>query len=377
MGAGVDWAAIAAQMARDTGVRPKRGEAMARYTTMRVGGPADLLAVAGDSGQLAALLSYARQARIPHLVIGRGSNLVVSDGGVRGLVILSRAEGWHLEGNVLVAEAGLPLARAATLAEKAGLSGLEFGIAIPGTVGGAVWANAGAHGSDVASILEWARLLRESGTETIETSASLGLAYRESSLKHPAGRASAAPAGAAQPPAEQAAPPAAPAATPATPAAAGHRPAHPAGARPATQWPPASAVQPAPPGMGDVVLEAAFRLSWSDASTVKARVDEIRRWRAEHQPLSKPSAGSFFRNPEGDSAGRLIDACGLKGARVGAAAISVSHANFIVNDGRATAADVRRLAETVRAEVVRRFGIRLEYEVQFIGDWSNWGQEDR
>jgi UDP-N-acetylmuramate dehydrogenase len=364
----VDWAAVAAQMARDTGVRPKRGEAMARYTTMRVGGRADLLAVAGDSGQLAALLSYARQARIPHLVVGRGSNLVVSDGGVPGLVILSRAEGWHLEGNVLVAEAGLPLARAATLAQKAGLSGLEFGIAIPGTVGGAVWANAGAHGSDVASILEWARVLRESGTETIETSASLGLAYRESSLKHPAGRASVATADAAEPPVERQAPAAGP---------PGPRPAHPAGARPATQWPPAPVGPPGPPGMGDVVLEAAFRLSWSDSATVKARVDEIRRWRAEHQPLSKASAGSFFRNPEGDSAGRLIDACGLKGARVGGAAISASHANFIVNDRGATAADVRRLAETVRAEVLRRFGVRLEYEVQFIGDWSTWGQEDR
>jgi UDP-N-acetylmuramate dehydrogenase len=306
-----DWGSVAAEMARATGVRPRRDEPLSRHTTMRVGGPADLLAVARNARELSALVSFARLAGLERLVIGRGSDLVVSDQGLRGLVIVSRAEGYRLEGNVLVAESGLPLAGAATVAYKAGLGGLEFGIAIPGTVGGAVWANAGAHGSDVASVLEWARVLKAAGNETIESAASLALGYRDSRLKHVA---------------------------------------------------------------GDTVIEAAFSLAWSDRGSVKERMDEIRRWRAEHQPLGTPSAGSVFRNPPDDSAGRLIEACGLKGARVGGAAVSVRHANFIVNDGRATARDVRQLAEIVRSDVARKFGVKLEYEIQFIGQWPD-GEE--
>jgi UDP-N-acetylmuramate dehydrogenase len=307
-----DWGDVAASMAHATGVRPRRNELLSRYTTMRVGGPADLLAVARNSCDMSALIGFARLAGIPRLVIGRGSDLVVADEGVRGLVIVCRAEGWRLEGNVLVAEAGLPLAGAATIAHKAGLGGLEFGIAIPGTIGGAVWANAGAHGADVASILEWARVLKAAGNETIESPSSLDLAYRDSRLKR---------------------------------------------------------------SPEDTVLEAAFALTWSDKASVKARTDEIRAWRRDNQPLGAASAGSVFRNPPGDSAGRLIDACGLKGARVGGAVISVRHANFIVNEGGATARDVRALAEIARADVGRKFGLQLEYEIQFIGDWPEGREE--
>jgi UDP-N-acetylmuramate dehydrogenase len=320
----VDWAALAAEMARVVGVRPRRDEPMARYTTMRVGGLADLLAAARDAGQLSALVRFAREAAIPHLVVGRGSDMVVSDAGVRGLVILCRAEGHRIEGERLIAEAGLPLARAATLARRAGLGGLEFGLAIPGTVGGAVWANAGAHGSDVAGILESARMLRADGVVADEPAAALALVYRDSRLKHPVGEGSAA------------------------------------SGRPT-----------------EIVLQATFRLTPADPAEIKGRLDEIRRWRQEHQPINLPSAGSVFRNPPGDSAGRLIDACGLKKARVGGAAISERHANFIVNDRQGTAADVRHLADMARAEVARRFGVELVYEVQFVGDWSNWGQEER
>jgi UDP-N-acetylmuramate dehydrogenase len=327
------WAAVAAEIARTTGVKPRRDEPLSRHTTMRVGGPADLLAVAHDAVQLAALVRFARGAGLPHVVIGRGSNLVVSDAGIRGLAILSRAEGCRVEGNRLIAEAGVPLARAATLALRAGLSGLEFGLAIPGTVGGAVWANAGAHGSDIAAVLESARVLRGDGTEADESAAALGLAYRDSRLKHPAGQGNVA---------------------------------RPAGA-PSADAPTAT----------EIVLAVSFSLTPADPATIKARFDEIRLWRREHQPLNLPSAGSIFRNPPGDSAGRLIEAAHLKGARVGGAAISERHANFIVNDRGATAADVRRLAEIARAEVARRFGVELVYEVQFMGDWSGWGQEER
>ncbi len=315
------WAALAADIARVVGVRPRRDEMLSRHTTMRVGGPADLMAVAHDATQLAALVRFARVVGLPHAVIGRGSNLVVSDAGVRGLVILSRAERCRVEGTRLIAEAGVPLARAATLAQRAGLSGLEFGLAIPGTVGGAVWANAGAHGSDMATVVESVRILRADGTEADEPAAALGLAYRDSRLKHEAGRRSGAGT--------------------------------------------------------EAVLEVALRLTPADPAAIKTRLDEIRRWRREHQPLNLPSAGSIFRNPPGDSAGRLIDAAGLKGARIGGAAISERHANFIVNDRGATAADIRRLADMARAEVARRFGVDLVYEVQFMGDWSDWGQEER
>lgn len=304
-----DWLEAAAELGRKAGVRLRRAEPLAGHTTMRVGGPADLLATARDVATLTVLVRGARAAGMPLLVLGRGSDVVVSDAGFRGLVVLSRAEGWRIDGNRLIAEAGLPLASAATHTQRAGLSGLEFGLAVPGTVGGAVWANAGAHGSDMAAVLESVTILRADGTEAIEPVAALGLAYRDSRFKRSA---------------------------------------------------------------GELVLTATFRLAAADPTVIKAGLDEIRRWRREHQPLGRPSAGSVFRNPPGDSAGRLIDACGLRGARLGGAAISEKHANFIVNEGGATAAQVRSIAERAREAVAERFGVDLEYEIQFVGDWSGW-----
>ncbi len=306
-------AAVAADLRARLGVRARLDEPLARHTTMRVGGPADLLVVAHDAAELAALVRFAREGAVPYVVLGRGSDLVVGDLGIRGLVILCRAEGHRIEGELLVAEAGLPLARAATLAQRAGLAGLEFGLAIPGTVGGAVWANAGAHGVDVASVLESATILRADGTERAETAEDLELTYRDSRLKRGS----------------------------------------------------------------DLVLAATFHLAPESPAVIKERLDDIRRWRREHQPIGLPSAGSVFRNPPGDSAGRLIEACGLKTRRVGGAAISAKHANFIVNDLGATAADVRHLAEEARSAVAARFGVELVYEVQFMGDWSNWQREAR
>lgn len=315
------WARAAEEIAARAGVRCRKDEPLARHTTMRVGGPADVLTVARNVPTLEALVRAARGGGVPFLVLGRGSNVVVADAGVRGLVILSRAGGWTVHGERLTAEAGLPLARAATLAALAGLSGLEFGLAIPGTVGGAVWANAGAHGADVAAVLELVTVLRADGTEASEPVDALHLGYRDSRFRHGAGHGGAAGA--------------------TSDAAAA----------------------------GDLIVTATFRLRPDDRAAIKTRLDAIRRWRQEHQPLGEPSAGSVFRNPEGDSAGRLIDACGLKGERIGGAAISEKHANFIVNKGGATAADVRGLAERARRAVAARFGIDLVYEIQFLGDW--------
>ena len=298
---------------RRIGVKTSRDEPLARFTTMRVGGPADLFATAHNAFELRALIRFARARGLPHLILGRGSDAVIADAGVRGLVVQVRAEGSRVDGQRYIAESGVQMARAATESQRAGLTGLEFGLAIPGTVGGAVWANAGAHDRDVAAVLESARVLAADGTEAVVPVRELELAYRDSRFKHGASGAAA-----------------------------------------------------------ELIIEATFQLSPADPETIKGRLDEIRHWRQAHQPLGLPSAGSVFRNPPGDSAGRLIDAAGLKGLRIGGAVVSEKHANFIVNDQKGSAADVRQLAERVRAEVKARHGVRLEFEIEFLGDWSAW-----
>ncbi len=308
-----DAIAIGSDIQRRVGVKTSRDEPLARFTTMRVGGPADLFATVHNLFELRALVRFARSRDLPHLILGRGSDLVISDRGIRGLIIQDRAEGSRIEGDHYTADAGVPMARAATETQKAGLTGLEFGLAIPGTVGGAVWANAGAHESDMAGVLSSARVLDGAGAETIVPVDELDLAYRDSRFKR--GRGDGPP---------------------------------------------------------DLILDATFRLEPADPDTIKARLDDIRRWRQAHQPLGLPSAGSVFRNPDGDSAGRLIEAAGLKGHRIGGAVVSEKHANFIVNDQKGTAADVRRLGDHVRAVVADSAGVELVYEVEFVGDWDGW-----
>lgn len=297
---------------RRLGVKTSRDEPLARFTTMRVGGRADLYAEVRNLFELRAIVRYARTRELPLTLLGRGSDVVISDSGIGGLVVRSAAQQVRFEGDRLIADAGLPMARAATLAKEAGLTGLEFGLAIPGTVGGAVWANAGAHDADVAGVLVTANVIGEDGSEGSLDPAALGLAYRESVLKH------------------------------------------------------------APEGRPDVVTSVTFRLAPEDPAVITERLDEIRRWRQAHQPLGMPSAGSSFRNPPGDSAGRLIDSLGLKGLREGGASVSEKHANFLVNDRHGTAADVRRLGDRVRATVERETGVRLDWEIVFLGDWAGW-----
>ncbi|MEK6720285.1 MAG: UDP-N-acetylmuramate dehydrogenase [Chloroflexota bacterium] len=313
--------ALGTEIQRRIGVKTSRDEPLARFTTMRVGGPADLFLTVHNGFELRAIVRFARARGLPHVLLGRGSDVVISDRGIRGLVIQVRAEGSRLEGDRYHAEAGVPMARAATETQQAGLSGLEFGLAIPGTVGGAVWANAGAHDSEMRTVVESADAILADGREVRLPLDELGFAYRDSRFKH--------------------VPPDAP--------------------------PDLAAIGPA-----EVVIGARFRLTPAEPDEIKARLDAIRRWRQAHQPLGIPSAGSVFRNPPGDSAGRLIDAAGLKGTRMGGASVSEKHANFIVNDQRGPAADVRRLAEHVRAVVEHQHGVRLEFEVEFVGDWTDW-----
>lgn len=300
---------IATDLARRLGVRATRDEPLAPHTTMRVGGPADLFVEVHNPFELRGIVRYARSRDIDLFVLGRGSDLIIADAGMGGLVVLVRAVGQRVEGVQLVADAGLPMARAATLAREAGLSGLEFGLAIPGSVGGAVWANAGAHGSDTRDVLVSAQVVTADGTEASLSPDELGMGYRETRLKH------------------------------------------------------------GPAGRPEVVVSATFALSPAAPDAIAARLDDIRAWRRAHQPIGQRSAGSVFRNPEGDSAGRIIDELGLKGRRVGDAEVSPKHANFIVNVGAATATDVRQLAEQVREVVRRERGIDLRYEVEFVGDW--------
>jgi len=298
---------------RRIGVKTSRHEPLARFTTMRVGGPADLFAEVHNLFELRALVRFARGRGLPYFLLGRGSNLVISDAGIRGLVVYNRAQQYRFEGDLFTADSGLPMAKAATVGRSEGLSGLEFGLAVPGSVGGAVWANAGAHESDVRSVIVQAGVLGGDGTEQALDADGLGLAYRESVLKHSA------------------------------------------------------------PGSPDVVTWASFRLSRAEPEVIGGRLDEIRRWRQAHQPLGMPSAGSVFRNPApGPSAGALIDGLGLKGRRVGGAVVSEKHANFIVNDENGSAADVRRLGEQLRRLVREQHGLELEFEIVFAGDWSGW-----
>lgn len=311
--AGFDAISIGTEIQRRIGVKTSRDEPLARFTTMRVGGPADLFATVHNAFELRALVRFARTRAIPHVILGRGSDVVIADAGVRGLVIQVRAEGSRVEGDRYTAESGVQMARAATETQRAGLTGLEFGLAIPGTLGGAVWANAGAHDTDIAAVLESVRLLVADGEERDVPRSELAFAYRDSRLKHGL-----------------------------------------------------------PGAPQELVIEATVQLAMADPETIKARLDEIRRWRQAHQPIGLPSAGSVFRNPPGDSAGRLIEAAGLKGLRVGGAAISEKHANFIVNDEKGSAADVRRLAERVQAEVRAQHGVDLAFEVEFLGDWAQW-----
>jgi UDP-N-acetylmuramate dehydrogenase len=302
--------AIGTDIQRRVGVKTSRDEPLARFTTMRVGGLADLFAEVHNLFELRGIVRFARSRELPLFLIGRGSDLVISDMGIGGIVVLVRATSHRIEDGRLVADAGLPMAKAATVTKVAGLAGLEFGLAIPGTVGGAVWANAGAHESDVKACLESVSIIAADGKEVTLASDELGLAYRDSRFKH------------------------------------------------------------APPNASEIVMTATFRLQPADPTSITSRLDEIRRWRQAHQPLGRKSAGSFFRNPEGDSSGQIIDELGLKGHRVGGASVSEKHANFIINDASASASDVRQLGEEIRDIVRRERGVDLRFEVEFVGDWS-------
>lgn len=282
-------------------------EPMARHTTMRVGGPAEILFSPANEGELLFAVREAKRAGAPFRIIGNGSNLLVLDGGLPGLTIrLGEAfSKISVDGNQIRAQAGALLSRVAAAARDASLTGLEFASGIPGSAGGGMAMNAGAYGGQLSDVFEGCRALDpETGIISALGPAEMALGYRESAAL----------------------------------------------------------------SRGLIVTEAAFRLTAGDRSAIQAKMDDLSARRREKQPLNLPSAGSTFKRPEGYFAGALIEQDGLKGLRVGGACVSEKHAGFVVNDRGATAKDVLDLIRLVQARVFEHSGVRLETEVRILGE---------
>ncbi len=297
------------------GDKLKKDELLSRYSVMNVGGPADYLVTAGSSQDLEAYVCFLWEEKIPFLLLGGGSNTLISDAGIRELVLINEAKEIKFldrdnDYPLLWAESGASFGSLARRAGSKGWTGLEWASGIPGTVGGAVINNAGAFGSNVAEKLEMADILQPSG-DSIQRSKwsadQFAYDYRSSVIK------------------------------------SGEKQA--------------------------VVLSAAFKMELSTPSYVKGKISAIAEKRQSSQP-SGASLGSMFKNPPGDFAGRLIEATGLKGTRVGDVEISPLHGNFFLNRGNATATDIASMIAQVRDQVHERFGVELELEIQFIGDWN-------
>ncbi len=285
----------------------RRQEPMHLHTSFRIGGPADWFVEAVSPEQVREVTALCRQEGVPLTVIGNGTNLLVSDRGIRGAVLRIGAglAQVSVKGREITAGAGVLLSRLARAAQEAGLSGLAFAGGIPGSLGGGVCMNAGAYGGELVQVLTGVTWLLPDGTLETVPAGRLELGYRTSVCQK----------------------------------------------------------------NGAVVLEAQMALSPGDPSEIAAQMDDLSRRRREKQPLEYPSAGSAFKRPAGHFAGQLIEEAGLKGFAVGGAAVSEKHAGFVINTGGATARDVRDLLEAVADRVEKRSGIRLEPEIRMIGEW--------
>lgn len=287
-------------------------EPLARYTAARLGGVADMLYIARESSEtLAEIVQTAWQYDIPVRVIGGGANVLISDAGVRGLVVINRVKEihfgrWH-DGRTVSATAGVGLTSLANRCATRGLSGFEWAVSVPGTVGGAVVNNAGAHGGDMSDSVRDVVLIDAVRGPQMLSLAELDYDYRHSSLK----------------------------------------------ARTDRRF---------------LVLMANLALHPGDPDAIHARMNEFHAHRKRTQPAGA-SLGSIFKNPPDDYAGRLIEAAGLKGHHIGGAAVSTVHANFFINDGGATASDYHALVRHVQATVQAQFGVELEPEIEFIGEF--------
>ena len=278
---------------------------MRQYTTLKLGGTADWLAFPRSAAEIAELFAEAGAAGLPVTVIGHGSNVLVLDGGIRGLVIRidKNMKNIRREGNRLTAAAGAMLGAVAGFAAENGLTGLEFASGIPGTVGGAVTMNAGAYGGEMKDVVVRVDGILPDGTEMSLSGEEMRFGYRRSAVKD----------------------------------------------------------------LNLIVTEVTMELAEGDPAAIRARMSELNRQRAEKQPLDVPSAGSTFKRPEGFYAAALIDQCGLKGYSVGGAQVSMKHAGFLVNSGDSSR-DYLELVRTVQRIVRERAGVELETEIRIIGE---------
>jgi UDP-N-acetylmuramate dehydrogenase len=282
-----------------------RDQPLAPHTSLRIGGPADFFLRIASEKDLIDAIQVARENELPVFLLGGGTNLLVADRGIRGVVLQN---GWRessVDGDIVTASSGAELAHVAAVAARAGIEGLEWMATVPGTVGGAVHGNAGAFGSETADALVDAELVDMNGDTWLATVDKFGYSYRTSSLQ----------------------------------------------------------------GTPIICVRARFRGKMGDRANAVKRIKDMANERIKKQPLAQPNTGSIFRNPPGDFAGRLVEAAGLKGRAIGGAMVSEKHANFIVNTGGATAGDVRALMTLVQHEVAKRFGVKLVPEVELVGEW--------
>jgi UDP-N-acetylmuramate dehydrogenase len=290
------------------GDKVKENVSLAPYTSARIGGPADVLVVAESADELARIIKLLWKLDLDFIMLGGGSNVLVSDKGVRGVVVLNRAKGVRFHNGdqpSVTAESGVIFSNLANRCASKGFSGLEWAATVPGTIGGAVYGNAGAFGGDMAANLISAELLTENGRETF-TVEQMAYGYRTSVLKR--GELDA------------------------------------------------------------IVLSAELRLSNSTKQDVTVKIEQFSAHRKATQPPGA-SMGSMFKNPNGDYAGRLIEESGLKGTRIGNAEISPLHGNFFVNHANTRAADIFALIQLVQKTVKEKQGVDLELEIELVGEW--------
>jgi UDP-N-acetylmuramate dehydrogenase len=287
----------------------RQGERLAARTSFGIGGPAEFFAEMANPQAIEVALEGCRLRAVPYLLLGAGTNLLIADAGVEGLVIRVVNRDYEVEGTRVRAGAGLKMMRLARIVADAGLRGFEFAIGVPGTVGGAVYQNAGCWGKELREVLVEARGFQPGADRRTWSPKDLQLGYRTSALRD--------------------------------------GPLH-----------------------GSLVIDATIKLERGDGEEAKRLMAKLTNERNQTQPIKTKNCGSVFVNPAGDSAGRLVQAAGLKGTRQGGAVISQLHGNFIVNEGGATAADVAKLINHARAEVMRRFGIELVPEVELVGKWA-------
>lgn len=282
------------------------GELMQKHTSFRIGGPADLMAMPADEAELRELLARAARENIPVTLIGNGSNLLVRDKGIRGLVIKlgNMLNDIKAEGDVITFGSGVSLALASKKVAGLGLSGMEFAVGIPGSIGGAVYMNAGAYDGEMSKVVAKVRVMDMAGAVSEIPAEQLDFAYRHTALQN----------------------------------------------------------------SGKIVISVTVKLTAGDKEAIDAKMADFSSRRISKQPLELPSAGSMFKRPAGYFAGTLIDQTGLKGYTVGGAQVSKKHAGFVVNIGGATAADVLQLIKDVQDKVFAAHGVHLEPEVLVLGE---------